>query len=49
MLTHYAVGSLEYKQITAVFKAMDCLHRITTQLPLENINGANPEAPKDTG
>ena len=49
MLTRYAVGSPEYKQIIAVLKAMDCLHRITAQLPLEDIDGANPEALEDIG
>ena len=28
---------------------MDCLHRITAQLPLEDIDGANPEALEDIG
>ena len=27
---------------------MDCLHRITTQLPLDDTDGANLEAPQDT-
>ncbi|KAK9997051.1 hypothetical protein SO802_021737 [Lithocarpus litseifolius] len=49
MLTRYTVGSPEYKQITAVLKAVDCLHRITAQLPLENTDGAIPAAPGDTG
>nr|POE55146.1 hypothetical protein CFP56_02149 [Quercus suber] len=49
MLTRYAVGGPEYKQITAILKAMECLHRITAQLPLEDTNGANPEALEDIG
>ena len=49
LLMRHAVGSLEYKQITAVLKAVECLHRITAQLPLENIDGANLEASEDTG
>ena len=48
MLTRYAVSSPKYKQITAIFKAMDHLHRITAQLPLEDTDRANPEAPEDT-
>ncbi|KAF3950535.1 hypothetical protein CMV_023730 [Castanea mollissima] len=48
MLTHYAVGNLEYKQITAILKAMNRLHLITAQFPLEDTDGANPEAPEDT-
>ena len=28
---------------------MDRLHRITAQLPLQDIDGANPKAPQDTG
>nr|POF02464.1 hypothetical protein CFP56_28073 [Quercus suber] len=49
MLTCYAVGSPEYKQITAILRVVDHLHRITAQLPLEDTNGPNPKAPKDTG
>ena len=30
LLTCYIVGSPEYNKITAVLKAVDCLHRITT-------------------
>ena len=45
LLTHYTVGSPEYKQITVVFKAVDCLHCITAQLPLEDTDGTNPKAP----
>ena len=45
----HAVGSPEYKQITDIFKAVELLHRITAQLPLEDTNGANLEAPEDTG
>ena len=48
MLTRYTVGSLEYKQITAVLKAVDCLHHITAKLPLEDTDKANPEVPEDT-
>ena len=49
LLIRLAVGSLEYKQITDVLKAVERLRRITAQLPLEDTNGANPEAPEDTG
>ena len=49
LLMQHAVGSLEYKQITDVLKAVERLRRITAQLPLEDTNGANPEAPEDTG
>ena len=45
----HAVGSPEYKQITDVLKAVERLCRIATQLPLEDTDGANPEAPEDTG
>ena len=45
----HAVGSPEYKQITDVLKAVERLRRITAQLPLEDIDGANLEAPEDTG
>ncbi|KAK9984378.1 hypothetical protein SO802_033903 [Lithocarpus litseifolius] len=48
MLTRYTVGSPEYKQITTVLKVVDRLHRITAQLPLEDAEGANPEALEDT-
>ena len=44
----HAVGSPEYKQITNVLKAVERLHRITAQLPLEDTDRANPEAPEDT-
>ena len=49
LLTCYMVGSPEHKQITTVLKAVDCLHRIIAQLPLEDTDGANLEAPLDTG
>ena len=49
MLMRYVVGSLEFKQITAVLKVMDRLHRLAAQLPLEDIDRANPEALEDTG
>ena len=42
-------GSPKYKQITAVLKVVERLHRITAQLPLEETDGANQEAPEDTG
>ncbi|KAF3943986.1 hypothetical protein CMV_029505 [Castanea mollissima] len=42
-LTHYAIGNPKYKQITAVFKAVERLCRIIAQLPLEDTNGANPK------
>ena len=45
----HAVGSPEYKQITDVLKAVECLRRITAQLPLEDTDGENPEASEDTG
>ena len=45
----HAVGSPEYKQITAVLKAVEHLRRITALLPLEETDGANPKAPEDTG
>ena len=49
LLMRHAVGSLEYKQIIAVLKAVERLRRITAQLPLEEIDGANQEVPEDTG
>ena len=49
LLMQHAVGSPEYKQITDVLKAVERLRHITAKLPLEDINGANPEAPEDTG
>ena len=49
LLTRYIVGSPEYKHITAVLKTVDLLHCITAQLPLEDTEGANPEAPEDIG
>ena len=49
LLMRHAVSSPKYKQITAVLKAVERLRRITAQLPLEDTNGANPEAPEDTG
>ena len=45
----HAVGSPEYKQIIAVLKAVERLRRITAQLSLEETDGANQEAPEDTG
>ena len=45
----HAVGSPEYKQITDVLKAVERLRCITAQLPLEDTDGANPEALEDTG
>ncbi|XP_050242036.1 serine/threonine-protein phosphatase 7 long form homolog [Quercus robur] len=49
LLRLYTVGSLEYKHISAVLKTVERLHRITARLPLEDIDGANPEVPEDTG
>ena len=49
LLMRHAVGSPEYKQIIAVLKAVERLRCITAQLPLEDTDGANPEAPEDTG
>ena len=49
LLTCYTVGSPEYKHISAVLKTMECLHRITAQLPLEETDGANSKVSKDTG
>ena len=49
LLMRHAVGSLEYKQITDVLKAVERLRRITAQLPLEDTDGENPEAPEDIG
>ena len=40
-------GNLDYKQITDVLKAVDCLHRLTAHLPVQNTNEANLEAPED--
>ena len=45
----HVVGSPKYKQITDVLKAVERLRRITAKLPLEDTNGANPEAPENTG
>ena len=42
----HAVGSPEYKQITAVLKVVERLHRIIAQLPLEETDGENQEAQK---
>ena len=42
-------GNLDYKQITDVLKAVDCLYRLTAHLPVQNTNEANLEAPEDTG
>ena len=44
----HVVGSPEYKQITAVFKVVERLCRITAQLPLEETDGANQEALEET-
>ena len=49
LLMRHAVGSPKYKQIIAVLKAVERLRCITAQLPLEDTDGANPEAPEDTG
>ena len=49
LLMRHAVGSPEYKQITVVLKIVECLHRITAQLPVEETDGANSQASKDTG
>nr|POF20896.1 serine/threonine-protein phosphatase 7 long form like [Quercus suber] len=49
MLTLYTVGSPMYKQISALLKYVERLYRITAKLPLEEINGANPDAAEDTG
>uniref|UniRef100_A0A7N2KTQ1 Aminotransferase-like plant mobile domain-containing protein n=1 Tax=Quercus lobata TaxID=97700 RepID=A0A7N2KTQ1_QUELO len=49
LLRLHTVGSPEYNHISAVLKTVERLHRITARLPLENIDGANPEAPEDTG
>ena len=49
LLMRHAVASPEYKQITAVLKVVELLRRITTQLPLEETDGANQEALEDTG
>ena len=40
MLTHYVVGSPEYKQIIAVLKAVDRLHHLATHLLLEDTDRA---------
>nr|POE80301.1 serine/threonine-protein phosphatase 7 long form like [Quercus suber] len=42
-------SSPEYKHISAVLKIVERLHRITAQLLLEETDGANPDAPEDTG
>ena len=49
LLMRHAVGSPEYKQIIAVLKVVERLRRIIAQLPLEETDGANQEAPEDTG
>nr|POE69348.1 serine/threonine-protein phosphatase 7 long form like [Quercus suber] len=49
MLTQYIVGSPMYKHILAVLKYVERLHRITAKLPLEETDGANPDATEDTG
>ena len=48
-MTRYTVGNLEYKYISVVLKTVERLHCITTQLLLEETDGANPEAIEDTG
>ena len=48
LLMRHVVGSPEYKQITAVFKVVERLRRITAQLPLEETDGANQEALEET-
>ena len=48
LLMRHAVGSSEYKQIIAVLKTVERLRRITAHLPLEETDGANPEATEDT-
>ena len=49
MLTHYVVGSPEYKQIIDLLKAVDRLHCITAHLPMQNTNEENPKVPEDIG
>ena len=49
LLMRHAVGSPEYKQITVVLKVVERLCRTTAQLPLEETDGVNQEAPEDTG
>ena len=49
LLTRYTVGSPEYKHILAVLKTVERLRCITAPFPLEETDGANPEAPEDTG
>nr|POE70682.1 serine/threonine-protein phosphatase 7 long form like [Quercus suber] len=49
MLTQYTVGSPMYKHISALLKYVERLHRITAKLPLEEIDGVNPDAAEDTG
>ena len=49
MLTRYVVGSPEHKQITAMLKEVDHLHRLVAHLPLEDADGANPEVLEDNG
>ena len=49
LLMRHAVGSPEYKQITAILKVVEHLHHIIAQLPLEETDGADQEAPEDTG
>ena len=49
LLMRHVVGSPEYKQIIAVLKVVERLRRIIAQLPLEETDGANQEAPEDTG
>ena len=49
LLMRHAVGSPEYKQITDVLKVVERLRCITAQLPLEDTDRANLEAPADTG
>ena len=49
LLTRYTIGSLKYKHILVVLKTVERLHRITAQLPMEETDGANSKASKDTG
>nr|POF14600.1 serine/threonine-protein phosphatase 7 long form like [Quercus suber] len=48
MLTQYTVGSPMYKHISTLLKYVERLHRITAKLPLEETDGANPDAAEDT-
>ena len=49
LLRRYTVGSLKYKHISTVLKTVERLHRITAQLPLEEIDRANLEVLEDIG